>query len=127
MITIDGHLAQSEGAQPLSSGIFASSEAGSTGEAGNIGISAELIRMLAGGQISTASEQSAGGNILIEASGVQLLEDADITTNVVSGESGGGNIVFEGNTVVALDDSDVLAFSTGGPGGNVTFNSLFFW
>ena len=126
VILIDGQLAQPEGAETLSSGVFASSETGATGEAGNISISAELIRMLAGGQISTAAEQSAGGNIFIEAGDVQLLEDADITTNVVAGESGGGDIVFEGNTVVALDDSDVLAFSTGGPGGNVVFNSLFF-
>ncbi|MEM7063411.1 MAG: hypothetical protein AAF572_09635 [Cyanobacteria bacterium P01_B01_bin.77] len=96
------------------------------GRAGNINLNISDTLISLNGDISTISEISGGGEIIVNSLNVRLFGDSDIQSFVNSGVEGGGNITFNGDTIVALDDSDILSFSADGRGGDITFNTAFF-
>jgi hypothetical protein len=83
---------------------------------------------LRGSTILTASTQSSGGEIALQASSIRLLEDSNIITSVFNGIGKGGDITLTAPTIVALGRSDILAFANPkqGAGGNIRFNTEVF-
>jgi large exoprotein involved in heme utilization and adhesion len=106
--------------------IRASSEG--IGDAGSIVISTNGRLSLRGSTILTASTQSSGGEIALQASSIRLLEDSNIITSVFNGIGKGGDITLTAPTIVALGRSDILAFANPkqGAGGNIRFNTEVF-
>ena len=137
------------------SGIFATTNAGSTGRGGDIAITGTDITLADGGAISTQtqgrgragnvqlqlngvlratngtittqSQQTAGGAIAIQARAIGLQGDSDIRTDVAQGENRGGDITLTADAILAFDDSDILAFARDGQGGNVLLNTPVFF
>lgn len=125
---------------------------GAPGAAGSIRILASgVIRLEHGSAITTESAASDGGNVSLNAAGLEVLadgslvlgkrdangraiapgvllelEDSAITTSVGSGQGSGGNIAIDPSFVV-LRDSRIAADAFGGPGGNVKIVSAFFF
>jgi filamentous hemagglutinin family protein len=77
--------------------------------------------------ISTQSEQTAGGEISINARSIRLFEDSDIRSRVRSGAGNGGNITLTARSILAFDDSDITSFARDGRGGNIRFNTSAFF
>ncbi|MBE9191077.1 filamentous hemagglutinin N-terminal domain-containing protein [Gloeocapsopsis crepidinum LEGE 06123] len=98
-----------------------------TGIAGNISIRADESVEANNSDIATSASQSIGGAINIVAGDIRLHGDSDIRTNVASGEGGGGNIALSANSVLAFDVSDILAFARDGQGGNIILNTPVFF
>jgi filamentous hemagglutinin family protein len=134
------------------SGVFASTDAGSTANGGSIFLKAQNLQLFESGQISAQSlgrgsagnitiqvdntlrandgniattAQSTGGAINIGAKVIRLQGDSDITTNVANGD--GGSILLTADSIIALGDSDILAFAEQGRGGNITLNTRAFF
>ncbi|WP_168192349.1 filamentous hemagglutinin N-terminal domain-containing protein [Chroococcidiopsis sp. TS-821] len=98
-----------------------------TGIAGNISIRADESINADNGEIATSASQSVGGAINIVAGDIRLHGNSDIRTNVASGAGGGGNITISASSILAFDDSDILAFARDGQGGNITLNTPVFF
>ncbi|MES1023170.1 filamentous hemagglutinin N-terminal domain-containing protein [Gloeocapsa sp. BRSZ] len=98
-----------------------------TGIAGNISIRADESVSANDGEITTSTRQSVGGAIDIVAGDIRLWDDSHIRTNVASGNGGGGNIALSANSILLFDDSDILAFARDGQGGNITLNTPVFF
>lgn len=77
-------------------------------------------------QISSSSSFSAGGEIKITASNINLRGNSDIRTDVASDEGGGGNITLTAQSITAFDDSDIFAFAEG-EGGNIVLDTPAFF
>ncbi|KYC37715.1 hypothetical protein WA1_04135 [Scytonema hofmannii PCC 7110] len=122
-----GNLQVSTGQLIVRDGGTILAETSGTGNAGNISINVDNLLNMKTGNISTASTQSSGGNIQIEAGNIRLFDDSDITTFVSIGEGGGGNITLTANSIIALDDSDILSFARDGKGGDIKFNTAGFF
>ena len=133
------------------SGLFASTNANSTGAGGNIIFKSANLDLTSGGLISAqslgagragdvsvgliddysandgqilAAAQGGGGNIDITAKNIRLRGNSDIRTNSSGGD--GGNIALAAKTIVALENSDILAFAPAGKGGNIRFDTRAF-
>ncbi|OKH25046.1 filamentous hemagglutinin N-terminal domain-containing protein [Chroogloeocystis siderophila] len=98
-----------------------------TGIAGSISIRADEYINADDGEIATSASQSVGGAINIVAGDIRLHGDSNLRTNVASGAGGGGNITLSANSILAFDDSDILAFARDGQGGNITLNTPIFF
>jgi filamentous hemagglutinin family protein len=98
------------------------------GLAGNINITVRDTLKANNGTITTASEQSSGGDITITADKIRLYGDGDITTFVAQGGAGGGgNITLTAGSIIAFDDSDILAYAPDGKGGDLNLNTPVFF
>jgi len=107
------------------SGLLAASRG--SGDAGNLRIDTGRL-LVRDGAITTASEQSSGGDITITADKIRLYGDSDITTFVAQGGTGGGgNIDLETDSIIAFDDSDILAYAPDGKGGDLNLNTPVFF
>lgn len=87
------------------------------GAAGDLRVSANLIRVYNRGAISAATVAGSQGNIKLRADGIILQDNSRITTN--TGNSDGGNIEIDAIALVALDNSDITANAQKGRGGRV--------
>ena len=156
-LTIQG-AASFDGTTPngrFSSGIFSSVNEGTTGQGGNVELSADSLSITNGatlsastfgqgnggnialsvaktlqlnnGAISTASSQTSGGAINIVARDIRLFGSSNIATFVFSGAGDGGNISLTARSIIALSDSNILAFARSGKGGDITLNTLAFF
>ena len=92
------------------------------GNAGNIIIGLRGDLQAENADISTFSRSGGGGSITIQARQVDLRQDSDVTSVVLSGAENAGNIVFVADFVFAFDDSDILASAVGGEGGDIDFS-----
>ncbi|WP_414623167.1 filamentous hemagglutinin N-terminal domain-containing protein [Calothrix sp. CCY 0018] len=98
-----------------------------SGKAGNINIELSNDFNADDGQVITQSQQSSGGNIEITtAKNIFLRNNSDIRTTLSTTAGSGGNITLDANAIVALEDSDILAFAPEGKGGNITFDTRAF-
>jgi filamentous hemagglutinin family protein len=152
-VTASGMLAIDGNNQVNPSGIFA--EAQSSGDGGDITVSAQNIslsrqgeissssfgsgnggsitvgaadslQILDGGQIATQTTQSDGGNISIQVGKLIYLDASSITTSVSGGRGNGGNITIDPLFVVLNRGSRLIANAHGGNGGNITIRAEAF-
>ena len=97
-------------------GVFASSF--STGNAGNISITAADRVVMKDGTVTTQAKLADGGNIDIHAVNLVHLVNSSITTSVGTGAGNGGNITIDPKLVV-LQNSQILANAFAGTGGKI--------
>ncbi|HAX79751.1 MAG TPA: filamentous hemagglutinin [Cyanobacteria bacterium UBA11372] len=93
-----------------------------TGEAGNLEVNAESIRLLKGGSLSAETTAGSRGNITINSNHIVMRDRSRITTNAQNTATG-GNITINNNTLVALQNSDITANAQQAAGGRVTINT----
>jgi filamentous hemagglutinin family protein len=108
----------------ITNGAYASAISDGFGQAGSININLRDRALLNDAEIRTASSQTSGGNIDLNARAVVLRNDSNIKTNVLSGTGAGGNINLTApGGIILLDDSDILAFAQDGRGGNINLQT----
>lgn len=105
----------------LSDGGSISAESNRTGNAGQIRLTAVGAIISEGGRVTTQSRQADGGNIVLCAPFLRLM-DSDVTaeargSNPESG-SDGGNVTMRGEQMV-FNQSRIQANASGGDGGNI--------
>jgi filamentous hemagglutinin family protein len=88
------------------------------GDAGSVEISADTLRLLGGGTISTEADEASGGNIALHVDNLLYLKDSTISTSVRGGAGNGGNIAIDPEVLV-LDNSMISANAVAGHGGNI--------
>ena len=113
-----------EDGQLLPSRLEVSSEG--TGDAGNLAITTNNLRLRDGGEIRATSTQAGGGNININAEDIRLRDGSLISASVFESVGGGGNITIDSDVFIALEDSDILANAVDGRGGDITIISPVF-
>jgi filamentous hemagglutinin family protein len=93
-----------------------------SGNAGNINVVANSIRLDTKGSIDGRTESGAGANINLEAADIQLRRGSRITTD--AGTSDGGNINIKSDILVTLppENSDITANAGSAQGGRVNVN-----
>jgi hypothetical protein len=107
----------------LEKNAFISSVSTGIGNAGNIFVTADMLRS-DNAFITTEALKAAGGNIHLEARDLILTDRSAVTSSVAAGEGGGGNVSIKANVLVALDDSDITAKADQGYGGNIAIDAL---
>ena len=93
-----------------------------SGNAGNINVVANSIRLDTKGSIDGRTQSGAGANINLEAGDIQLRRGGRITTD--AGTSDGGNINIKSEVLVAIgpENSDITANARSARGGRVNVN-----
>jgi large exoprotein involved in heme utilization and adhesion len=93
-----------------------------SGNAGNINVVANSIRLDTKGSIDGRTESGAGANINLEAGDIQLRRGSRITTD--AGTSDGGNINIKSEILATLrpENSDITANAGSAQGGRVNVN-----
>ena len=118
------------------SGIFSNSCGDcSVGNAGNITLTTRnlLIDAAGGGDssghigIGARADYTSGGNIMVNADHLKLLNNAEISSSVAGNEfSDSGTVTINSTNLVALNGSKITARATQGKGGNITVNADVF-
>jgi filamentous hemagglutinin family protein len=121
-----GRIQLSTGSLAISNGGEIITQSLGRGNAGNIAINATGPLTIEEGSINTTADRASGGNIEVQAQGVQLSGDSNITSFVQRGEGRGGSINIRANSIAILDDSDILAFSVDGTGGRINLDTPAF-
>ena len=116
------------------SGIFANTDANSTGSGGNINISTQSLSLYESASIDATNQgiggaDNTGGNINLQiADNLTLEENSTISAQALE-NANGGNIDLEANFVIAQpnQNNDLVASAAEGTGGNinVTTNAIF--
>jgi large exoprotein involved in heme utilization and adhesion len=75
--------------------------------------------------VSTATDRSGGGAIVLSAGQLDHLIDSELTTSVRGGGSDAGNLTLDAPFIVA-EDSQIIANAFGGRGGNIRINAGVF-
>jgi filamentous hemagglutinin family protein len=104
-------------------GSVSESPENNAGQAGNIKVQANQIKLTTGGEINTSSQQASGGNITINTPHLLYLQNGEITTSVQGGSGSGGNILIENPVLLVLNQARIIADAHGGEGGNITIRS----
>lgn len=93
--------------------------------AGDITLNVEDFRLENGGRLTSEAASGQGGNLIVTAGDVRLLENAQISTT--SGQVGnrgdGGNINITTETIVGLENSDISANAFDGRGGFISITT----
>ncbi|MCP5159711.1 MAG: filamentous hemagglutinin N-terminal domain-containing protein [Gammaproteobacteria bacterium] len=109
------------------SGLFANSRDPAKGKAGNITLSTPEMTIADGGGIFTRSDFVGGGNIIVSADHIKLLNGSQISSSVAGDErSKGGNVTINSTNIVALAGSAITAQANQGLGGNIKVNAEVF-
>ncbi|XGV98309.1 MAG: filamentous hemagglutinin N-terminal domain-containing protein [Leptolyngbya sp. BL-A-14] len=112
-----------------STGIFANTAPGSTGNGGSIQIDPSRVLIQDGASISVNSQGSgAGGNIFFQAGRLELRDRGSITAETVS--TRGGNITLNPQDLLLLQRNSRISTSAGtvgvgADGGNITISTRF--
>jgi filamentous hemagglutinin family protein len=116
-----------------SSGLFASAEPGSSGNAGNLTIETESLRIADGGLIAVdALGQGNAGNVNITANSIQVTgvsEDSQIPSRIAAdseGNGAAGSVNLNTDSLLVQNRAEVLVSSKKGDAGNINIitNSL---
>jgi large exoprotein involved in heme utilization and adhesion len=126
-LTLSGDATISSRSDDLTDFNFDLFEITNAGNAGNLSVQANIIRLLDGGKISTETNNAAGGNINIITPNLLYLREGSITTSVSGGTGDGGNIDIKTPVFVVLDGAKIIAQADEGRGGNITIDSDWFW
>jgi len=107
------------------SGIYSSSEsvAPSAGQAGNILIQAQNLKVTQGALINSSTKNAGGGSISLITPSLLYLRQSEMTTSVHGGSGDGGNITIENPTFVVMNGSRIIAQADEGQGGNIYIKS----
>ncbi|MBE9129076.1 MULTISPECIES: filamentous hemagglutinin N-terminal domain-containing protein [unclassified Coleofasciculus] len=97
-----------------------------TGNAGNLTVTTDNLRLQDGAEITASSTQAGGGNINITAEDIRLRNSSLISSSVFESVGGGGNIAINSDIFIALEDSDILANAFDGRGGDIQIVSPVF-
>jgi large exoprotein involved in heme utilization and adhesion len=92
------------------------------GNAGNINVVADSIRLDNGATIN-ANTQGGQGNINLTSGDLVLRHGSQITTNASGSHVSGGNITIDTGVLAALENSDISADSQDFRGGNVNITA----
>lgn len=93
-----------------------------TGDAGNLKINANNLKLDTAGNISASVNNGNQGNITINADIISMRRGSHITTNA-SENADGGNILINTNAITQLENSDITANAIKGKGGNIQINT----
>ena len=93
------------------------------GNAGNIDIVSTGLLSINNAGIVTRAESAAGGNIKISGKDIQLTHGGAINASVALGTGGGGDVMIDATTLVLLEKSNITANADLGYGGNITINA----
>ena len=109
------------------SGLYARATSAATGNAGDITLTTPSLTLSNGGSILARSSSTTGGNILVNADHLKLLNGSEISSSVAGDEfSDGGNVTINSINMVALNGSSVTAKANQGKGGNILVNAEVF-
>jgi len=97
-----------------------------TGNAGNLLVTADSIRLKNAASLRAESQAGSQGNIILNAGNIVLRQGSNITTDA-TGLATGGNITLESPIILGLENSDISANAVQGQGGNIqiTTQGLF--
>lgn len=101
------------------SGVFAIGQG--NGQAGEINVMADHIRLISRAQIMASTETSDGGIVTLRGTEDIILQETSLIA-ARAGEGGsGGNIIIETPFLIAIPrkDSDIVATAVNGPGGKI--------
>jgi filamentous hemagglutinin family protein len=97
------------------------------GNAGDVTVTTPALTIDEGGGISATSELTTGGNLLINADHLKLLNDSEISSSVFGdATTQGGDVTFNSTNVAALNGSKITAQAKQGKGGNIVVNAEVF-
>lgn len=104
-----------------SSGVYSQSFSANqgAGDAGNLSIKANHLRLTEDGQIATDTASAGGGNITLRIPDWLYLHSGKISTSVKGGKGDGGNIIIDQPTFMVLNKAKLLANAEKGKGGNI--------
>ena len=89
------------------------------GNAGNLSINANTVRLNQQGSLQAESVSGNQGNLFLNVDQVLLLrQGSTITTNAI-GTANGGNITINAPIILGLENSDIIANAIQGRGGNI--------
>jgi len=106
----------------LFTGIFANSGDGATGLPANLTITTGKLIQRDGANISTESNSSGRGNIVINAPQIQMFNRSRISANSF-GTATGGTITITSDTIFGTGDSDIVSGATNNRGGQIVINA----
>ena len=107
------------------SGLFAF--AAFTGQAGQIMVTTPSLSISESGSIDAQSELTSGGNLLINADDLKLLDGGQISSSVFGDErTQGGDVTVVGDTLVILNSPGITAKAKQGQGGNIVISTAVF-
>jgi filamentous hemagglutinin family protein len=109
----------------VNSGLFANTEAGSTGKGGSISIDPHIVTIADGAAISVNSQGSGtGGSITLQAGSLTLNNG---TISAATASSNGGNVDLHVNDLTLLNNNSQISATAGGfgDGGNLTIDTRF--
>ncbi|GAB4380375.1 MAG: hypothetical protein Kow00121_36490 [Elainellaceae cyanobacterium] len=111
--------------QGSSSGLFANTRSGSTGNGGRITVNSTNLTMQNRARISAQSQGTgAAGGVNIRARGdVSLSDRARISTESLEENALAGNIRIEADNSFSATDSDVITSAANASGGNISFTA----
>ena len=139
-LTFDGEL----------TGVFSEAVETSTGDAGNINLTADLLSVTNNAQVSTNSEglgqagtvtietnrleanrgnitatslQTGGGNLFLNVDDLLLSNQSLISTSVLDSTGGGGDITINSDFIFVRENSNIRANAVFGAGGNIQINT----
>jgi filamentous hemagglutinin family protein len=113
----------------VDTGLFSNTTETSTGDAGNIFVESELIKIQNGALISVDSQgKGVGGSVTVKGDNLTLNNQGKISATTAS--SNGGNITLALNDLILLRynskvTTDAGTAEAGGNGGNITITSPF--
>ena len=98
-------------------------ESTGSGNAGNIDIVSTGLLSIGNAAIVTRADSAAGGNIKISGKDIQLTHGGSVNASVASGTGGGGDVMIDASILVLLEKSNITANADWGFGGNITINA----
>jgi filamentous hemagglutinin family protein len=92
------------------------------GNAGNLKISADEIRLDDGGTITAATQSGEGGSMNLQTETLLMRRGSRLITNA-GGSGNGGNITLDSSVIAGLENSDIAANAIQGAGGNIQIST----
>ncbi|WP_442937268.1 two-partner secretion domain-containing protein [Nostoc sp.] len=92
------------------------------GNAGDLLVNADAIRLDRQGGITASTQSGEGGNINLQANSLILRHNSTITATA-SGTGNGGNLTINSPIILGLENSDIIANAFQGKGGNIDITS----
>ena len=95
------------------------------GNAGNLEITSDFIRLNNTGTITAATASGEGGNIKLDVGKILLLRQKGLISAEAGDSGNGGNITINASFVIAVpsENSDIQANAFAGRGGNITIST----